>query len=208
MNMKRLVQLLSVQMILTALALATTASFGFDSFGGALSGTAGSTVGWGFTISDASQYVVVDLSDFCPAGLTASDLYCANGPNGTYSDFAFNAPIVGPSPYSSSATENFDPVQMTGYGSFTISAAAAVGTVISDEIYVMYDLYSGDPAMGGTDVSQDNLAMLDASVTVISGSVPEAGTMLPLGLGIAGLLLWRIRRQGSQIATPGENLRP
>src|ERR1700689_5501810 len=92
-NMKRLFQLLSVEMIFVAIAFASNASFAFDPFGGALSGPPGSTVGWGFTISDTVEYVVLDLTDFCPAGLTSSDLYCANGPNGTYTDFAFNAPI-------------------------------------------------------------------------------------------------------------------
>jgi hypothetical protein len=198
--MKRLFQLLSAQMIFAVFALASNASFAFDPFGGALSGTPGSTVGWGFTISDPVEYVVLDLTDFCPAGLSnPADFYCTNGPNGIYTDFAFNAPIAGPAPYSTSVTENFDAVLQTGYGSFAISNTAGVGTVISDQIYVMYDLYSGDPAAGGALMSQDNLAMLDASVTVVSDS-PEPGTLLPAGLAIASLLLWRNRRSWTSAA--------
>jgi hypothetical protein len=197
----KLFHLLSAGMILSSAALAGTASFEFDPFGGNLSGTPGSTVGWGFTISDSVDYVLLDNTGFCGPGISNSaDIPCSNGPDGTYTDFtSSNFVVVGPSPETTPLTENFSASLMTGYGSFTINNTTPVGTVITDDLYVVYDLYSGDPASGGTLESSGNLASLSASITVESDS-PEPGTMLPAGLAIASLLLWRIRRSGTSTA--------
>jgi hypothetical protein len=160
---------------------ASNTSVTFDPVGGAISGTPGSTIGWGFTISDSVEYVLLQQSDFCPAGITEGGLPCASNPAGTYTDFTGNAPVIGPAPDS-----------LLGFGSFQISPAAAPGTVIDGEIAVVYDLFTGDPNTDPTarQIGGDNFIALAASVTVDEESSPEPGTLLPVGLAVAGLLLW------------------
>jgi hypothetical protein len=184
--------LLTAGMIFAAVAAASNTSVTFDPVGGAISGTPGSTIGWGFTISDSVEYVLLQQSDFCPAGITEVGLPCANNPAGTYTDFTGNAPVIGPAPDSPSVTQGFNLAALLGFGSFQISPAAAPGTVIDGEIAVVYDLFTGDPNTDPTamQIGGDNFVTLAASVTVDEESSPEPGTMLPVGIAIACLLLW------------------
>jgi PEP-CTERM motif len=194
--MKRLLQLLAAGTMFAAVAPAT-AVFLFDSAGGALSGNPGTTVGWGFIIADATEFALVSETGFCPTGSTESDLPCANA-LGTYTDFTRNDPVVGPSPDSPSVTQPFNLGAQLGYGSFQISAGAAVGTVLNGEIAIVYDLFTGDPNTDptATQIGGDNFISLPASVTVTgAANVPEPGTTLLSGLAISGVLLWSLRRR-------------
>ncbi len=69
-----------------------------DPLSGAISGAAGTTVGWGFTLTNLGiDFAVVTSSDFCVGVITSP---CSNS-LGKYTDFA--APqfiVVGPSPES------------------------------------------------------------------------------------------------------------
>ena len=183
--MTRLFQLLFAAAMSAALASAT-AVFAFDPNGGALSGTPGSIVGWGFTISDSTEYAVVTETSFCATGSVASNLPCTNT-LGVYSDFAGNFPIIGPTPDSSSVTEPFSNASQLGYGGLVIGAGASLGTVLTGEIAIIYDLYTEDPVTGSNPVQigGDNFTFLPASVTVTGGAaVPEPGALAPLGLAL------------------------
>jgi hypothetical protein len=158
--------------------------------GGALTGAAGSTVGWGFTLTNLGlDFAVVTGSDFCVGVITSP---CANS-LGTYTDFA--GPqflVVGPSPESTSITQAFNNGLMTGAGSFAINPGAT-GSAIGEVIF-FYDLYSVDPNSASFDptadiVSLGNEVTAGASVTVATTSTPEPGSLLLLAIGIAGCLL-------------------
>ncbi len=58
-------------------------SLTLDPPSGAIVGPAGSTVGWGFTLTNTSDFAVVSGSDFCVGVLTSP---CSNT-FGTYSDY-------------------------------------------------------------------------------------------------------------------------
>jgi hypothetical protein len=66
-----------------------------DPNSGAITGPAGSTVGWGFTLTNASSdFLVVSSSDFCVGVITSP---CSNS-LGTYTDFAgAEFFVIGPS---------------------------------------------------------------------------------------------------------------
>jgi len=168
--------------------------------GGAVSGSPGSIVGWGFSIHNPTDFLVVAATDFCVSANQPSDLPCASQVQslGSYTDFSSaDFFVVGPSPYSKTVTQNFDPngpFGPTGFGSFAINGNAMAGTVFNGEIAIIYDLFAGDPATGGAQIGGDNFISLPASVTVIAPSgVPEPGTPLSFGLGMAGLILFRRR---------------
>ena len=199
--MKFLLPLLAAGIILARLSSATPV-FGFDSNGGALTGIPGGTVGWGFTISDSSEYVVVSETGFCAAGATVSDLPCTN-PSGTYTDFSFNIPVVGPSPDSPSVTQGFDLASQLGYGSFTIGSGVTSGTVLIGEIAVVYDLFTGDPSSdpNATQIGGDNFTSLPASISVSdAATVPEPGTLMATALTLCGIGLWRARRRFARLS--------
>ncbi|HEY1472426.1 MAG TPA: hypothetical protein VGF61_25540 [Candidatus Acidoferrum sp.] len=167
-------------------------SLTLDPSGGALTGAAGATVGWGFTITNnyASDWLVITNSDFC-VGPVASP--CVNS-LGTYADFIASDQfvVVGPSPESPSVTETFNSRLLTGVGSFLINSTALPGDSVSGEIVLTYDLYSQDPNDPNFDpasgVTYGNFLTADASISVPAATVtPEPGCLLQLGTGLLGL---------------------
>jgi PEP-CTERM motif len=159
---------------------------------GMVSGPPGSTVGWGFTITNTQNYLEVTGSDFFPPDPLV----------GTYNDFTLqrSSPIiVGPPPESPVVTENFDPVAIKGIGSFDINPAATPGDMAVGQIIISFDLFSrspNDPNFNPvTDlVSAGNTLSANATVTVTQpAGVPEPATLGLMGVSLAGLLFFRRR---------------
>lgn len=160
---------------------------------GAIFGTPGSTIGWGFTISNNTDSLVVTSSDFC-VGLIISP--CTNS-LGSYSDIIGpNFVIVGPAPESTPVTQSFDSMLLTGLGSFLVKAGAIPGQSVTGAVVVTYDLYSVDPNDPNFDpgvdtISVGNLLTANASVT----ATPEPSTIFGFGSGIAGTLCFLRHRR-------------
>jgi hypothetical protein len=157
-----------------------------DPAGGALSGFPGQTVGWGYTLVNDTDYLVVTSADY----VTAT-------PVGAFTDFisGFNFIVVGPPPESTVVSQSFDLLAQTGIGSYLIDPAAPIGASSIGVIQLTYDLYSvspNDPAFDpGTDlVSGGNFLEADASVEVV---IPEPSTYLLLACGLIALAV--VRRQ-------------
>lgn len=163
-----------------------------DPASGAVTGPAGTTVGWGFTLTaGSSDFAVITGSDFCVGVVTSP---CSNT-FGTYTDFAGEQfLVVGSGPGESPITEAFDDAMMTGMGSFAINPGST-GT-LSGFIAVTYDLFSVDPNSPSFDptvdtVSTGNYLETDASVTVgnSTNSMPEPGSFVLLLAGLAAIVL-------------------
>lgn len=162
---------------------------------GALTGAAGSTVGWGFTITNSTDFLLVTSSDFCVGAITSP---CSNS-LGTFTDFIASDQfvVVGPSPESSSVTQAFDSIALTGIGSFLINAAAQPGDNVIGQIVLTYDLFNvspNDPNFNpiADNISNGNLLTANASVSVPTTATPEPGTGLLFLSGlIVALYFWR-----------------
>jgi len=183
---------------LSGFALADTApTLALDPVGGAITGVAGSTVGWGFTLTNlGSDFAVITSSDFCVGPISSP---CSN-PLGTYTDFVGQQFFVlGPSPESSSISQSFDVMALTGVGSFFINPLAQPGDMAIGQIALSYDLFSLSPNDPNFDpfadtVSNGNFLMAPASVTVTKTTVstPEPASLLLLAAGVLALLLAKI----------------
>jgi hypothetical protein len=176
-----------------------------DPTSGALTGPAGSTVGWGFTLSSTSpDFALITGSDFCVGAITSP---CSNS-LGTYTDFIGSQfVVVGEGSLENPGTETFDNASMMGIGSFLINPSAT-GSV-SGDLVLSYDLYSVDPGASNFDpiadlISNGNYIEEAASVTVGSssttGTVPEPAT-LPLMLAGFGAILLTGLKSGKKLRT-------
>src|SRR5262245_25834154 len=115
-------------------------------FNGTVTGMSGQTIGWGFTITNPADFLVVTGSQLCGSGSTPPFCNPTMGLLGSYTDFI--GPqfiVVGPSPESTTVSQAFDAVAQTGTGSFTIDPLAQAGTSETGLIEISYDLYSVDP---------------------------------------------------------------
>jgi len=163
--------------------------------GGFTSGIPGSTAGWGFTLTNTLNYVVITESEF--------DI-TQNGGDGTYGDFIGpNFVVVGPSNGfgdGPAASQNFNALNMSGVGSFAISPSATIGDFVLGNIVLTFDVYSVSPNDPSFDPTLDTLAKsLQLSAGAQVDVTPEPGSLLLLltatGLGLA--LLPRLGRAGA-----------
>jgi hypothetical protein len=162
----------------------------------ALTGAAGTTVGWDFTITNTSDFLLVTSSDFCVGPINSP---CSNS-LGTYTDFIASAQfvVVGPSPESPSVSQSFDPIALSGVGSFFINPTANPGDTVIGQIVLTYDLFSVSPNDLGFNPILDTLAngnflTTEASVSVpVSSATPEPETsLLLLTALIVVICFWR-----------------
>jgi hypothetical protein len=161
-----------------------------------LTGAPGSVVGWGFTITNTTDFLNVTSSSFC-LGTSGISTACTPPTTGNpavgvagYTDFIGpNGVIVGGA--NSTVTQGFDNNAATGVGSFTIDLAALVGSSDVGQIVITYDLYSVSPNDPNFDpgadlVSTGNFLSAPASVTVVTAS-PE-----PTTIGLAGIAFFAL----------------
>jgi hypothetical protein len=167
------------------LAATTHASviLSLDPTSGGISGTTGSTIGWGFTLDSATDFAVITSSDFCLGSSGVTSL-CVAPTLGDYTDFiAGNFTIAGPVPESPVVTQAFNAVNATGVGSFQIDTNAALGATDTGQIVATYDLYSADPNAANfepiTDlISAGNFLAAPASISVTAA--PEPSHLAPV----------------------------
>lgn len=181
------ISLLAVSFVFATCISANALTLTLNPVGGAISGTPGSTIGWGYTVVNDSGTEWVTLG----AGSTF------NTPEtwGTYTDFtAANFTVLAP---GASFTQSFDSLLLTGVGSLYIDPLATPGWIASGSIDLTYNHFDGDPNFGGNDLGT-LLASTDAMVTVMDESpVPEPGTIMLLGSGLMGMLPFRRRLMGN-----------
>ena len=128
---------------------------------GSISGFAGRTIGWGFTLTnDSDKYLVVSSADFQPSQNSV----------GTFTDF------LGPQGRTlapgESLTQAFDTNLQQGIGSLALNPNIAAESNVTGRILLTYDLYTA----GGDQVGFSELLAADASVTGNPPTVPSIDT--------------------------------
>ncbi len=153
---------------------------------GNISGLPGATVGWGFSLSNTENYLVV----------TGATFDSATSSLGTFTDY-ISAPenffVVGPGLGASTTwAQSFDANTPTGIGSFAISPNAALGSSAYGEIVLNYDLFSRSPFDPNFNpdidtLSNGNVLTANASVSTTIVPLPAAFWLFISALGVAGV---------------------
>lgn len=155
---------------------------------GGVSGPAGSTVGWGYTITNNTSNWLETLS-----------LDAGSFTDGT-PNLIFDFPTVAP---NSSVTETFSSVTNLscvsppcGLYEFTWDSNASAGTVNSGTFNLSSEYFNGDPSNPASiDLGPAPDASIEYSVTANSvGITPEPGTLILIATGICTLVLSRRRK--------------
>jgi hypothetical protein len=168
-----------------------------DTPSGALTGNPGATVGWGFT---ATWTPGLDPTYW--ASITSVNLIDQTNAVGVFDGFVdFMSPQGGPFDYAfapsgpnATWTQAFDAVSQGGVGAYTIRADAVPLALDTGYIQITYDVFDGDPLLGGQQQGGDQTIAVPYSVQVAAVSeVPEPGAWLLVGPCLALLLVKRRR---------------
>ena len=186
--LKRLLLLGAFLGTLSCTSLQATTTFQLNPLDGAISGKPGSTIGWGFNLSNDENFLVV-----------TSVLFEPDTALGTFTDFisAANFFVVGPANSGSTVwAQTFNAGLQTGVGSFFITPDTAIGSVANGDMVLTYDLFSRSPLdvnfNPNTDtLSNGNVLTATASVTVSPVPEPQTYAMLLAGLGLLGFVIHR-----------------
>jgi hypothetical protein len=155
-----------------------------------VSGPAGTTVGWGFSITNTSS------TDYLDLGGIDSDLFASV--NGTPDASIFPFPNLAP---GQTATQIFDPVLGLGLFQFTWNLGVATGTTETGEFHLLgafcdptVDQFCAeDGSVASTVLAR---AEYSAAVTSPSGTpIPEPSTLVFLLSGLLATVWWFWRSQ-------------
>ena len=159
--------------------------------GNDLSGAPGTTVGWGFLLTNDVNWIEVVQAQFCLDQPTGNP--CFN-PSSQFSDIISNPPndvIVGPAGHASMP---YNPALNQGLGSFSIDPA---GGTVSGNILLTYNTFDNDPNAGANQIGFNDAISVEASVSTSSPpppTAPEPASLAMAGLALTGLLALKHRQ--------------
>ena len=167
--------------------------------GGDINGSPGDLIGWGFTLTNNSNFVEITSAQFCvnPVSFPA----CGASSVGNFMDFisSFNDVIVGP---GGSASQVFDANAFTGIGSFRINPGAPLSFIEAGQLVLTYNICDADPSAGGNCFASDFVstnATLGVNGIPAVSATPEPALVVPVGAALI-LILARRRRIAGLIA--------
>jgi hypothetical protein len=179
--MRRLVLLpaltVAALLVCTPASAAPDFTFAVLPAGGAVAGPAGSTVGWGYDITNPSA------TDWLELLSVNADPFV----NGTPLNI-FDLPILAP---LATRTVPYDGIN--GLYELTWDAGAPAGFVNSGVFVLTAQFWDGDPLAGGTLIGPANDQSDDYAATVTGGVAPEPATMLLVGSGLIAFARRRAR---------------
>ena len=181
----------AVMLIASAAGARASAVIALSPLGGVISGAPGSTVGWGFTLTNGADWVSIDSvtteNETSPLGGTTGGFISymdllgglSNGvtpPGGTW-PLAFSPGSPG-----------------TGLGQYSIDPSTPFGASDSGDFLIFYDEFSADPNTCGS-CYIDTLQLFDSkgnapafTINVPVSAVPEPALTVLMILGIAVLI--------------------
>jgi hypothetical protein len=162
---------------------------------GSVSGAPGSIVGWGFTVfGDSADWVSV----------TNVSLLNETNPLGTFNEYM--GVYGGPTDFAIAPGTNWNmtfspgpfPTVGTGVGEYDISPAAVPGSQDMGEFVIDYDIFDGDPLLGGNQINTVPLMMLTANGNLPAFTiniVPEPSAALEFAAGLISLAAFGVLRR-------------
>lgn len=148
---------------------------------GDISGAPGSTVGWGYSITNQSS------SDWLVTTNLTADPFLKGTPAAL-----FDFPNLGP---GETVTESFDGNTGVGLYELTWDAGAPAGFVNSGDFVLSAQWWNGDPIDGGTYIADAPDSSMGYSATISSAAIPEPSTWPALFVAFAGLIAGNKRRR-------------
>jgi hypothetical protein len=167
--------------VLTACPIwADSITFNLLPANGSVSGSAGSVVGWGYSLTNNSA------ADWFLGIALNSDSF-SNGTPTSLFDFPDLAP-------GQTVTEAFDAVNTIGLFELQWAMSAPSGFVNTGNFVLSGQWWNGDPLNGGTLIGDATDVAIPYSATVSGGSggtMPEPASLWLLASGIALIVAWR-----------------